>query len=184
MLTNRPMTIFIESNLGRTLASSGDGFGKRPGSHQFNFFEMPSLATDPTAAHQPNRSNSDYQAARGGLSPTTYVDAYLPLLACRMGIALFELPAIAANTARFANPPPGFAARPRSSRQAGPTSLIAALSHPDCRWTVGHGAVRHKGGQRNRAITGFEAIQVTRLNAALTMSIKVRTRGSTRRLLG
>ena len=57
---------------------------------------------------------SDDQVGQGRLLPTTSVDEYSTTLALWMGVSPSELPTIAPNIGRFANPNLGFMTRPKN----------------------------------------------------------------------
>lgn len=103
------VTTFTASDFGRTLATNGDGSDHGWGSHHFivggavnggRFFgRAPQVSVD-----------SDDQVGRGRLLPTTSVDEYSATLAQWLGVSASELPSIAPNIGRFAQPNIGFMA--------------------------------------------------------------------------
>lgn len=103
------VTTFTASDFGRTLASNGDGSDHGWGGHHFvvggavnggRFFgRAPQVSV-----------TSDDQVGRGRLLPTISVDEYSATLAQWFGVSPSELPGIAPNIGRFAQPDLGFMA--------------------------------------------------------------------------
>jgi len=107
------VTTFTASDFGRTLASNGDGSDHGWGSHHFI------LGGDVNGGRYYGRAPmistaSDDQVGQGRLLPTTSVDEYSTTLALWMGVSPSELPTIAPNIGRFANPNLGFMTRPKN----------------------------------------------------------------------
>ncbi len=101
------VTAFTASDFGRTFASNGDGSDHGWGSHHFivgggvnggRFY-----GTAPQVSVE-----SDDQVGRGRLLPTVSVDEYSSTLARWFGVDNSELPSIAPNIGRFAQPDLGF----------------------------------------------------------------------------
>ncbi|MEL6877515.1 MAG: DUF1501 domain-containing protein [Pseudomonadota bacterium] len=101
------VTTFTASDFGRTFASNGDGSDHGWGSHHFivgggvnggRFY-----GTAPQVSVE-----SDDQVGRGRLLPTVSVDEYSSTLAQWFGVDSSELPSVAPNIGRFAQPDLGF----------------------------------------------------------------------------
>jgi uncharacterized protein (DUF1501 family) len=112
------VTAFTASDFGRTLESNGDGSDHGWGGHHFilggdvrggRFY-----GTAPQVSVR-----SDDQVGGGRLLPTTSVDEYSATLAQWLGVSASELPSIAPNIGRFANPNLGFM---RPSQATGTTA--------------------------------------------------------------
>ncbi|KEO87825.1 Tat pathway signal protein [Erythrobacter sp. JL475] len=101
------VTTFTASDFGRTLTPNGNGSDHGWGAHHFilggavdggRFYgRAPKISV-----------TSDEQVGRGRLLPTISVDEYSTTLARWFGVSPSELPSIAPNIGRFANPNLGF----------------------------------------------------------------------------
>ncbi|NMW31973.1 DUF1501 domain-containing protein [Altererythrobacter sp. RZ02] len=106
------VTAFTASDFGRTLASNGDGSDHGWGSHHFVVGGAVNGGRFYGTAPQVS-VESDDQVGRGRLLPTTSVDEYSATLAQWFGVSPSELPGIAPNIGRFAQPDLGFMTRPQ-----------------------------------------------------------------------
>lgn len=105
------VTTFTASDFGRTLRSNGDGSDHGWGGHHFILGGAVNGGRFYGTAPQVS-VESDDQVGRGRLLPSTSVDEYSATLARWFGVSDSEMPSVAPNIGRFANPDLGFMQAP------------------------------------------------------------------------